>query len=753
MAVGAMSPALAALVDAMPYYADPDMISVHRGALITLLETNFPNAAVAAQPNDYGFGYSISYSYSGGSSGYQNAFFSGVPGSAVANAAAAQAQLVNSGVTLGWWGNYGVAALTDAIRITISAGVDTGHLANDLASNNATLLTCLSATYLAAFTVGFAPTQSALSAIQNQGLTSQCLAELTAAIQDNAFTANINQAIAMGGDSTNAAVWFLFNLWICLKALGAPNVDALITSFQAGGLTVPAEIGPGNWWTGQYTSWFGNPITGADILPAASSMITAAMPEQQCSAYAPNYWPYFTNTTCGNGYSQSLCFWGTLNWYNPPPSSCLGFGTGVFMADGRIVPIEEVRVGDEVASINGARRVALVESPQRKQRPLYRVDDLNLRLTAQHPVRTAEGVESRLAAVDPWGAIDTLPTHTSRGIMRLRAGLELHGFKEAYRVDRLTQEEGGDPDERVYDLILDTPPGELPVYFVGGPDNFIAVESEIPDVALEPSCTVGVVSALQSVMGELRAEKLGSPSSFHPYVSAVVTSDLSQMRGLPTLPADTVERVAVPGPDFYLVNGEWDPHASALEGELIRRFGRWLRRESEHGWRSTASPSESANRYTCTIYDIELRGEAAIRPGVSVLVHLQTGTKTASIDVPTREETQWHLRIDQDVSLGQRTELSGASVLYGDVVLDGVSSARFHARMDTPGVAEYFLFSGEGRVVGRIALEVRLMSTLGLTAESHRRELWGRRERLSRARRLGTEIGNRLLTHVKSPFG
>jgi hypothetical protein len=44
------------------------------------------------------------------------------------------------------------------------------------------------------------------------------------------FSANINQGLSAGGDSAIAATWFLFNLWITLKALGPADVGNALGS-------------------------------------------------------------------------------------------------------------------------------------------------------------------------------------------------------------------------------------------------------------------------------------------------------------------------------------------------------------------------------------------------------------------------------------------------------------------------------------------------------------------------------------------
>jgi hypothetical protein len=167
-----------------------------------------------------------------------------------------------------YWSNYGVAALTNAVRQTVGGDLDTGKLATDLANYNKSLLPALAASYYAVYSNGYRPTADALNALKSSGQLARANTELCERIADGQFTANINQAIAMGGDSSAAAAWFLFNLWVTLNALGNTDVDGAIRRFQQLNLSVPPQLAPGSWWSGGYASWWA-PLSGSDVVEAA----------------------------------------------------------------------------------------------------------------------------------------------------------------------------------------------------------------------------------------------------------------------------------------------------------------------------------------------------------------------------------------------------------------------------------------------------------------------------------------------------
>lgn len=302
-----------ALMDALPYYGDQDFRAAHRGTLVTLLRVNMANNAISAQPSESSFFYYTYYTYQGPYSGYGDAFCHGATGTAASAAVAAAARAASPAITPGWWQDYAIATLTCAAQQAAGLSLNLGKLNGDLTGLNNAFAPALTASVLATLQTAYQPTASALSALTAAGQLPAACAELVAALATSAFTANINAAISKGGDSTQAATWFLYTLWITLKAVGCTDVDAQIQARQAAGLTVPPQIGPQRWWQGGYATWH-TPLGGADIAPTTGGMLTAGMPEKKVTNYVDGG-PQIENVAPGNGYSQSLCYWGPLARY------------------------------------------------------------------------------------------------------------------------------------------------------------------------------------------------------------------------------------------------------------------------------------------------------------------------------------------------------------------------------------------------------------------------------------------------------
>jgi len=734
-----LDPAFQALVDAIPYYGDLDWNTAFRGTLVNLLAVSLPNDKIQPQPDDGGFGYYSSYYYSGPYSGYRDAFFNGIGQTAAAAAVATAVVNVNNGLNSGWWSNYSVAVLTDAVRQNTGIALDTGSLAGSLAGYAQGLQPALTAAYLAVFKSAYAPTANALAAIANAGKTNQAYTDLRTGILSGEFTGNLNQALGMGGDTTNAAIWFLYNLWVTLAALGSPSVDADIQAAQAAGLQVPAQLQPSNWWNGAYTSWYG-PLGGADVAPFALGTIAAAMPENVWTAFAsdPPIPPSESSTSAANGYAQSLCYWGDLNRFMPPPSSCFGTGTGVLMADGSTRNIEDVRSGDEVQTQHGPRRVALVESPPRLGRALYQVNDLRLYVTGGHPLRTAVEEGPLRVAIDPWTTMDTVPTMTGKGVAAIQVGTVLSGESGRILVESIREHPAVDADEKVYDLLLENWERDHPTFFVGGPHQFVAADAEAVDPMYDLPSALGIVAALEAALPSCR-EKLANPGQ------QLLAHVASLPHGVTMSTADAT-RPSIPGPDFYTVDGKWDPHASMLETHLVRRFGRALRREAATGWQ----PSSGAGGLEITVFDLELRGEVQVSGPVVVRLVIRgpgiPGGAVAEVRSAPDAEISWHLRLDQTLRFpapGNKAFLTG-TVHFGEA-----SVANFHVSLDAAlgGIpAEPFLMAESGEVIGRIAIGVRSGGELTGLAKREGRDL-----AVARGRALGEQLAAGLAKGSSGP--
>ncbi len=745
-----MLPPLQALVNALPYYCSYDFETAHRGALSTLLQLELPNSAIKAQPDEIGFGYNSSYTYNGPYSGYADAFFHTRTPTAASAAVAEAVQAVSPGLTAAWWQEYSVAVLTDAAQRTAGVVVDTGKLSKDLTDLNGSLQPALSATCLATLETGYQPTACVLKQLASTGQAAQALAELTSALDNGQFTANVNAAISRGGDATTAAVWFLYILWITLKALNCTNVDAEIQKLQAAGLLVPLQVGPQRWWNGGYTGWY-IPLSGTDVAGASAGLLNAALPEMEISIYdSPGgAIPLVVNkqVSAPKGYAQSLCHWGGLNRYKPQSSSCFGAGTGVLMADGSVKAIEHIAVGEEVMSDRGVGRVTLVERLDRSSRPLYSVNGLHIWATSGHPFRTADQGGPLHRAIDPWHLMDTVPTVIAQGVGALAPGVTLAGVgsggPQAVIVSEVTTHNPTGHKEFVYDLLVDNGGEGYGIYHVGGPDIFLAVDAETPDALYDIPSTAGVASALDTALSAVR-KHLGEP---FPRVRTVLAGMDPPVCKEDGRSAGDKEREQPPDADQFRRHGQWDEHVSALGTELVRQFGRAIRRRSWTGWCAETSEPTANDRLTVLVHDIELLGDVRVDGEMELELRLRSRDTEDCVRRLGVGRSRWHLAPDAVVDFGRVSTRRGSTALVGTLWIGTRVIGRFRIPTCADGT-DHFLFDAAGAAVGRITVRRRRLSPTALASELARAISWTSQDAEAVAVGIGRRLGRRVTEMV-----
>jgi hypothetical protein len=750
---------VAALINALPYYGSFDWETAYRGALINLLQVSLPNAFIKAEPEYRNFVHVWDYGYNGPFSGYRDAFFHGIGPTAATFQIANLVSGVNGNLNSGWWGNYALAVLTDAVRQAASPPLDTNKLSADLASYNQSLLPALSASYLAVFEQGYSPTRSALAAIASENQTQAACTLLTNAINDGQFTLDINDAVNLPGPGADAATWFLFNLWISLKALGAPDVNDLIGQFQQSGLTVPGQVGQGSWWNGGYITWF-IALSGSDLLSTIASIAGADLPE---IVYEDGQEEL--DSSASMGYAQSLCNWGSLNVYNPPPASCFGKGTGVLMADGSVKPIEQIQLSDQVQTHLGPRKAILIETPKRGNRTLYQINNLDLFATEGHPFRAAETAPMRLA-INPWAVLDGIPTMIAAGIGYLTRGAMLLGRENQATknlvVNQLVPHSASNQDECVYDLLLENWTKDHPTYFVGGPDTFLAVDSETADPMYNILGTAAVLTAMQMALSDCR-QYLTHPNAQLPaLLTGLHLSDLrsSAHQTFSALAGENLKLPAIPDPMFYMQNGVWDAHASALEFYLVRHFSFRFRREAKMGWRSS-SASSSSDHFNLCVHDVFLIGEAAIPLNAPIKIQFnlrgwsESGDVVQMITVKPVVKPTWALFLDQVVDFGQTNSAARLGAVIGMIQVGDKIWGRFRANItesnQTTSV-DHFIFGLSGQIIGRISFEQRWVAHQDFLAEAQQSQQWTSRQAATMAIRLGQQIGHKLSAQIQKSY-
>ena len=304
------------LVAAIPYYQNDEVRIAHVDALCRQMAQYMPQEMIAAQPDMNG-SISYHYYYNGSYSNMQDAFFHGVSHSDASSKLDSEVSAAVSALNHSWWGNYCVALLTDALRLSpVNVAINSNKLSDALNGFNSDLTPGLPPTYLPVFTDGYGPTKTAFHAILDTGQAAEAAQILNDGIDSPLFQTNFNTIINQPGDGKDAAMWFLFNNWIALQALGYPDVDAAIEAHKDAGLVVPDQLGPVNWWTGHYKDWYER-LDGNDVLDPAPSMFEVDMPENWQTYYPPPQPPTSVDITYPCGYAYSLGEWGPLAWYKP----------------------------------------------------------------------------------------------------------------------------------------------------------------------------------------------------------------------------------------------------------------------------------------------------------------------------------------------------------------------------------------------------------------------------------------------------
>ncbi|MFN3666209.1 MAG: hypothetical protein ACK4S0_08625 [Sediminibacterium sp.] len=750
------------LIDAIPYYQDPAFMNLHRGGLINMLETYLPNNAIEPQGNDSGWDYNTSYSYWGSYSGYQNAFYTNITANPAANAIVNE---LNSNQPPFWtetfMNKFAVIVLTDAVRQKNAAGVNTGSLATDLASYNQSLNLQLAQTYLAIFQNVYQPTQLAIQNITSSGNTDVVCNLIVSTLNPNSsLVTDLNIALA-NPDSAVAATWFIYNLCIILKILQCSDISTVLAN---SGLTLPSEFNNSGWWTGQYTSWFVG-LSGSDVMNDAGNMITASLPEQSVTIFAgTGGQPQTSYPNVSNGYSQSLCNWGPLNYYNPPPSSCFGKGTMVLMSDNSTRPIELIEKGDIVHTQLGPRKVVLVETPKRMGRKLIKIDQLNMSFTIAHPLISAEKKTGKYLAVDPWGLIDGIPTSTLDGVVTLGSGSRLQALKDSaeasYSVQEIQEISNEKEGELVYDLILENWETDMPCYYVGGPEYFIATEAETVHPLQEPLVSTAIIASLNKVRDVSRNKIKNPEASLHHLIYNLDLEELKKSafdKLSQDVSGEEISFPSIPKPDFYYYEGKWDVHASLLEYYLVRYYGRWLRSEIYNGWRNNLSTGDKGN-LIIDLNDLELIDAPLVANRLFELKFSLRDQDRKITHVINHSEALagnpfWRVHFDKSLVIGESEMRFQKGFLSGDIYCDETLAGSFNIAI-TPGMqsvqgSDLFIYNSDNKIIGRVNLALRILSKTALLDESTQHELWTGQKMWNYSLILGNLLGDKLVDLIE----
>jgi len=159
--------------------------------------------------------------------------------------------------------------------------------------------------------------------------------------------------------------------------------------------------------------------------------------------------------------------------------------------------------------------------------------------------------------------------------------------------------------------------------------------------------------------------------------------------------------------DLYTHEGEWDPHASALGNNLVRRFARTMRREIDMGWRVSSKPPRPNDQLTVAVHDVELLGDVPICPHAKLTVELRLRGWDSSedavrgLDMNVGERPVWHIALDEVVEFGRLPQTPGSASLLGSVTLDDEKVGEFLATITEQalngGTVEHFRFGATAK--------------------------------------------------------
>ncbi|MCG3651383.1 Hint domain-containing protein [Aliarcobacter butzleri] len=700
-----MSKDLQNLINSLPYYQESVSQEVLKNSLVNILENKLPNDRIGAQPSDYGFGYNISYSYNGNYSGYKDAFFNGISLNSISTNILNQ---IGNIVDDKFWSGYSVALLTDSVRKHISINLDSNALQSALSSYSTEISKILAPSYLGIFTNGYIPTQNSFNSIQNKNT---ALNELDNAIANGQFTANVNQALSIPGDSASAATWFLFNLWITLKALGMQDVNSAITKYKNNGLNIPIQVDSNNWWQGNYSSWFA-PLDGSYI---NSSTITNSMPQESYTYVSGSMYPSHSSENIQNGYSQSLVNWGSLSYYKAQSSSCFGQNTNILMADFTMKKICEIKIGDFIYTREGAKKIILVESPLRNNRELYQINDLDIYVTYAHPFKSDE----KVLAINPWVLKDTITTFGDKGVDYLKIGSILEGKDQKIEVNKIEIIKEEQKDEKVYDLIIEDAIKNNFGYFVGSNNTFVEVFPESANPLSYPFVSTAIIGSMNIIKDTCNISNLKFENNLSSLKleSKELTSNLS------------VKLATIPGIDFFIKeDGSWDEYSSNLEHNMISFYSKDLRRKIETGWK--IEKDTSGNVLCIGINDIELIGRCINETKIS----FQLKPQDEIVEFSFKSNSKYAPKIDDVLYVNVDNKPNSIYIYFMDLV-SHINLERIHQRC-----SDYFLYDKENNIVGSINLEFRYLTPKDILLEQEQKKNYSYINKINLAINLGKNI-------------
>ncbi|MFC6977866.1 hypothetical protein [Microbulbifer taiwanensis] len=685
-----------------------------------------------------------------------------------------------TGLSGSYWRNFNVALLCEAMyKITsnLRKQLDHKRAERDIASYMGTLLSSAMPFYSSLLEQVAGPVKSAFDAIGSASYVAARSAYLSL-IQSPPF-ADAKLAQVASGTWGNGD-WEMFHHFAKLKVLGASDADinGVIDYLKGQDVPIPASVDRGRWQC--YGRWFGNDISWHDIQADASDGIL----KEICYVYPGSRWPscmresnayeFTANSQPGNGYREV------------PSSSCFKAGARVVMADGTLKNIEQVAAGDLVKVPGGSKEVRMLAEPLRLKRQMYSLAGHSFEFSATHPFVLYSAATARqepyLAAVDPIGLIDTIPTSASLGVVSLGVGrgrqLARYSAEEglvAADVAGINTDPGlGSETEVLYDLVVDFGSDGLSEYFVGDDRGQYLVSSEFPRFGVAPQTTEALSLMLQGSADEVLAQLAEVPEQDFTDVinlglSSMATTLLPRVLaaprehryqpGLAALPERHFHEALVGMSEaFKNVDGTYNRRYSNYYEGLLAVFGNQISSAISLGWRSLQPVANGdATMLSVSVYSLALDGSLVSVPQHNLALQVQVcrGDARFTQQLPAFQARSnlYHELFDQVLYFSDWRPLAEEgdapwSFMFHIVDLQTqqrlgcTGAANLPANIDA-GFAEQqaLILDEQGQLLGQLGYDLRQLSDALFVAEQKARAQWTADRQAAFAQSLGAAAG------------
>lgn len=282
--------------------------------------------------------------------------------------------------------------------------------------------------------------------------------------------------------------WEEFHHWVKLSALGASDdeIDGVIKKLRNLGLRIFPDVDVSTWR--HYYLWCTpNTLDHKDVDDEARNgelretchipIFTSGYPVHSCRKEG-HCFEFIAKSQPGNKYRCS------------PSSSCFSSTTKVLLSDGSLKEIRDIKMGEVVQTPSGPRKVLLVSTPIRNERPLYGINKKSEFLfTATHPFLNSQQnslTEPYFSAISPLELTHMVPMLSYKGIRKLGIGTCLVGFRSGSTHEEIVHSIEKFPpglnDKLLYDLIVEPDITGKFEYIVGEKGSLFVVASELPTI-------------------------------------------------------------------------------------------------------------------------------------------------------------------------------------------------------------------------------------------------------------------------------